>query len=158
MMIGESEGLIFLYVGRLGRFAGSWPADALMAACTSRAAASISRFKSNCNVIDVEPARLLDVISVTPEILLNCRSSGVATDEAMISGLAPGSAVLTEIVGKSTCGSGATGSLLYAIAPAIRIPAVSRDVAIGRRINGAEMFMFVWQTRSQSAVVHFRKD
>ena len=73
-----------------------------MAACTSRAAALISRFRSNCSVIDVEPARLLDVISVMPAIFPNWRSSGVATDDAMISGLAPGKPALTEIVGNST--------------------------------------------------------
>ena len=45
----------------------------------------------------------------------NCRSSGVATAEAIVSGLAPGSAAPTpEIVGKSTCGSGETGSNKYA--------------------------------------------
>ena len=37
------------------------------------------------------------------------RSSGVATVAAIVSGLAPGSEAETEIVGKSTCGSGATG-------------------------------------------------
>ena len=109
--IGESAGLIFLYVGRLGKFAGSCPDDALMAACTSRAAASILRFRSNCSVTEVDPARLLEVISVTPAIFPNWRSSGVATDDAMISGLAPGSVAETEIVGNSTCGSGATGSM-----------------------------------------------
>jgi len=35
-------------------------------------------------------------------------SSGVATDEAMVSGLAPATGV-TEMVGNSTCGSGDTG-------------------------------------------------
>ena len=38
------------------------------------------------------------------------RSSGAATAEAMISGLAPGKAAITVMVGKSTCGSGETGS------------------------------------------------
>src|SRR5271170_3492931 len=71
IMIGESAGLIFLYVGRLGRFVGNCPDDALMAACTSRAAASMFRLRSNCSVTDVDPARLLDVISVTPAILPN---------------------------------------------------------------------------------------
>jgi hypothetical protein len=33
----------------------------------------------------------------------------VATLDAITSGLAPGSCAATEIVGKSTCGSGATG-------------------------------------------------
>jgi hypothetical protein len=41
---------------------------------------------------------------------LNWRSSGVATAEAMVSGLAPGRFADTCIVGKSTCGSGETGS------------------------------------------------
>ena len=70
--------------------AGNWLRAALMAACTSRAAASILRFKSNCIVIDVDPRKLVDVISVTPAIRPNCRSSGVATAEPIVSGLAPG--------------------------------------------------------------------
>jgi hypothetical protein len=36
---------------------------------------------------------------LTPEIVPRCRSSGVATLVAMVSGLAPGSWALTEIVG-----------------------------------------------------------
>ncbi len=60
-------------------------------------------------VIEVDPSVLDDVISVMPAIRPNCRSSGVATAEAIVSGLAPGSAALTEIVGKSTCGRGETG-------------------------------------------------
>ena len=58
----------------------------------------------------VEPSELDEVISVTPAMRPNCRSSGVATDDAIVSGLAPGSDADTEIVGKSTCGSGDTGS------------------------------------------------
>src|SRR5689334_9491529 len=57
----------------------------------------------------------------------------------MVSGLAPGRLALTEIVGKSTFGSGATGNNLKPIAPARRIAIVSRDVATGRRMKGAEM-------------------
>ena len=34
---------------------------------------------------------------------------GVATLDAIVSGLAPGSCAETEMAGKSTCGSGATG-------------------------------------------------
>ena len=41
-----------------------------------------------------------------PAMRPNWRSSGVATEEAMVSGLAPGKLRPTEIVGKSTCGSG----------------------------------------------------
>ncbi len=43
-------------------------------------------------------------------MLPNARSSGAATLAAIVSGLAPGSDALTRIVGKSTCGSGETGS------------------------------------------------
>ncbi len=53
-------------------------------------------------MIDCEPSELLDVISVTPAIRLNMRSSGVATEVAIVSGLAPGKLALTEIVGNST--------------------------------------------------------
>ena len=58
----------------------------------------------------VEPRALDEVSCDTPEICENCRSSGCATDEAIVSGLAPGRLALTWIVGKSICGSGATGS------------------------------------------------
>ena len=40
----------------------------------------------------------------------NRRSRGVATEDAIVSGLAPGIDALTWMVGKSTRGSGATGS------------------------------------------------
>ena len=48
--------------------------------------------------------KLVEVISVTPAMRPNWRSSGVATADAMVSGLAPGSAADTEMVGNSTCG------------------------------------------------------
>jgi hypothetical protein len=83
---------------------------ALIAASTSRAAPSMFRLRSNWIVMLVEPNPLDEVISVTPAMCPNCRSSGVATEDAMISALAPGSPAFTEMVGKSTCGSGATGS------------------------------------------------
>ena len=60
----------------------------------------------------VEPRELTDVIWLIPWISENCRSSGVATFDAMVSGLAPGRLALTWRVGKSTCGSAATGSLM----------------------------------------------
>ena len=47
---------------------------------------------------------------MTPAMRPNWRSSGAATEVAMVSGLAPGSAADTWMVGKSTCGSDATGS------------------------------------------------
>jgi hypothetical protein len=72
-----------------------------MAAWVSRAAALMSRLRSNCRVTVALPMELLDVISVTPAMRVNCFSRGVATDTAMISGLAPGNEALTRMVGKS---------------------------------------------------------
>jgi hypothetical protein len=88
----------------------------------------------------VDPSELDEVISVTTAMRPNCRSSGVATDDAIVSGLAPGSEAETEIVGKSTCGSGDTGSNSKATAPASPTAIIRSVVAIGRRMNGAEMF------------------
>ena len=68
----------------------------------------------------VEPSVLDEVISVTAAMRPNCRSSGVATDDAMVSGLAPGRPAFTEMVGKSTCGSGDTGSSRNATTPGQR--------------------------------------
>ncbi len=68
------------------------------------------RLRSNCRVICVSPSELEEVIWVTLEMSEKARSSGVATEEAIVSALAPGSLASTWIVGKSTCGSGATGS------------------------------------------------
>ena len=59
----------------------------------------MSRERSNCSVIRVEPSELDDVISVTPAMRPSERSRGVATVAAIVSGLAPGSDACTEIVG-----------------------------------------------------------
>jgi hypothetical protein len=75
---------------------------------------------------------------LTLAMRLNCRSSGVATALAIVSGLAPGRLAKTLIVGKSTCGRGATGKNPKAIAPANKIASEISDVATGRRMNGAE--------------------
>ncbi len=112
-----------------------------MAACTSRPAASILRLRSNCRVMPVDPSWLTEVIWLMPAMRPNWRSSGVATAEAMVSGLAPGSPAPTEMTGNSTCGRGATGRKLKANAPAISSAAASNDVPMGRLINGAEIFM-----------------
>src|SRR3954447_16245914 len=99
----------------------------------------MSRSSVNCIVTLVLPRVLVDVIAVTPDIRANWRSSGVATEEAIVSGLAPGSPAETEIVGKSTCGSGDTGSNRKATIPVSAIAAVRREVATGLRMNGAEI-------------------
>ena len=78
---------------------------------------------------------------MTSAICPRCRSSGSATLVATVSGLAPGNCACTEMVGKSTCGSGETGSLKNAKMPARAMPMVSRVVATGRAMKGAEMFI-----------------
>jgi hypothetical protein len=109
MRMGASAGLTFRYEGLLGRFAGRSPRAALMAAWTSRAAASMFRLRSNWRVMFVDPRELEEVISVMPAMRPNWRSSGVATEDAMVSGLAPGNPADTWMVGNSTCGRGETG-------------------------------------------------
>ena len=74
-------------------------------------------------------------------LLPSARSSGVATVAAIVSGLAPGSEAETEMVGKSTCGRGETGSSRNATSPASAMPSVSSVVATGRSMKGLEMFM-----------------
>ena len=69
---------------------GKSPAEALMAACTSRAAPSMLRFRSNWMVIAQPPRVLTEVISVTPAIWPRRRSSGAASEEATVAGSAPG--------------------------------------------------------------------
>jgi hypothetical protein len=101
----------------------------------------MSRERSNCSTTDVLPNPLDEVISVTPAIRPNWRSRGVATADAMVSGLAPGSAALTTIVGYATCGSGATARFANASAPASASASASRLVATGRRMNGSESVM-----------------
>src|SRR6266851_985973 len=86
----------------------------------------------------VFPKLLDDVIWVTPAMRPNWRSSGVATEEAMVSGLAPGSPAPTAMVGKSICGRGATGRKRKATAPERKMAIVMSEVATGRRIKGAE--------------------
>ena len=62
-------------------------------------------------MIEVEPRVLIEVSWLTPGICANWVSRGCATADAIVSGLAPGSWADTWMVGKSTWGSGATGSI-----------------------------------------------
>jgi hypothetical protein len=54
---------------------------------------------SNCIEIVVEPAALVEVISVTPAICPKRLSNGVATADAIVPGSAPGNAAETDSVG-----------------------------------------------------------
>src|SRR5271170_7038393 len=96
------------------------------------------RLRSNCSVIEVVPSELEEVISVTAAMRPNWRSSGVATLVAIVSGLAPGRLAPTEIVGKSTCGSGETGRNFLARRPDSATAIVSSVVPTGRLMKGVE--------------------
>ena len=78
--------------------------------CTSRAAASMLRLRSNSRAICVRPWVLNEVMEVIPAMVANCRSSGAATDTAIVSGLAPGYCTVTVMVGTSMRGMAAIGS------------------------------------------------
>ncbi len=51
--------------------------------------------RSNCSVMLVLPWPLTELMLVRPAIVANCFSSGRATADAIVSGLAPGSAADT---------------------------------------------------------------
>ena len=53
------------------------------------------RLKSNWSVMLVPPCELDEFVEVRPAIVANCFSSGSATAEATVSGLAPGRLALT---------------------------------------------------------------
>src|SRR5712664_4623981 len=96
------------------------------------------RLRSNCSAMLVFPCVLVELIEVRPAIVANCFSSGSATEEAIVSGLAPGRPAPTAMVGKSICGSGATGRKRKATAPERKMAKVISVVATGRLIKGAE--------------------
>src|SRR3989304_944634 len=87
---------------------GSRDAALVMAAWTSWAAASMFRSRGN---------------------------RGVATEEAIVSGLAPGRFAVTRIVGKSTLGRSLTGRRWYARVPNSSRAPITRVVMMGRRMK-----------------------
>src|SRR5579871_6912375 len=101
----------------------------------------MSRLMLNWSEIRVLPAELCDVISLTSAMEPRCRSRGVATLVAMVSGLVPGMFAVTEMAGKSVFGRGATGRRKKATMPASATPAVNRDVAIGLEMKRPGIFM-----------------
>ena len=109
--IGASAGLTLRKVGGDGMFTGNWRAAAWIAASTSFAAPSMLRSRSNWMVIGVRPSELCDVIEVTPGMVENWLSSGVATADPMVEGSAPGRLAETKMVGKSTAGNSLTGKV-----------------------------------------------
>src|SRR6476661_2687009 len=112
-------------------FGGSCREAAEMADWTSSAAPSRFRERLNWSVIWVEPCVEVELMLSRPAIVENWRSRGVATEEAIVSGEAPGSDAETWIVGKSTLGRSETGSSRYAMIPKMRIPAMTSVVVTG---------------------------
>src|SRR4030095_9462035 len=83
---------------------GKSGADLAIIAWTSWAAASMLRSRLNWIVICVRPSALDEVIESMPAIVVKFFSRGVATAEAIVSGLAPGSEAATWIVGEFNVG------------------------------------------------------
>src|SRR6266702_3422966 len=138
-MIGWSAGFTFWYEG--GTIpVGSCRSVLEIAAWMSWAAASMLRSRVNWSVMLVLPRLDEEVIWSTPAIVENCFSSGVATADAMVSGLAPGRLALTWIVGKSTLGRLLTGSRRYAMRPKTRMPIMTSVVMTGRLMNSSDRF------------------
>ena len=143
-MMSWSAGFCLRKVGGEGMPAGSSGITSAIAVWTSTAALSIDRARSNCSVTFVLPVPLDEVIESMPAIVVNCRSIGLATDEAIVVGSPPGRPAWIWIVGKSTVGRSLTGSARYATMPNIAMAAMRRLVAIGRRMKSSETFMCVW--------------
>ena len=97
--MGASEGFTLRKEGGVGIPGGNSGMASAIAVSTSTVAPSISRFKLNCSVIWLVPCPLLEIMESSPAMVVNCRSSGVATADAMVSGLAPGRLADTVIVG-----------------------------------------------------------
>ncbi len=109
-MTGKSPGLTFRKLGGMVISTGNFFAATVSAVCTSSAAPSMLRLRSNWIVIDVRPSDDEEVSEVMPAMVDSWRSIGAATDAAMVSALAPGNCPWMLMVGKSTVGSAATAS------------------------------------------------
>src|SRR6185503_12456472 len=72
---GKSLGLALLYDGGTGICGGSCRAARAIIACTSCAAASMFRLRSNCRVMFVLPCELVELIEFRPAMVANCFSS-----------------------------------------------------------------------------------
>src|SRR5262249_36975656 len=99
VMIGSLFGLFFRNDGADVIVGGRSGIAAAIAVWTSVVALSMSRPRSNCIVMLVLPVPLRDVIESRPAIVVNCRSSGLATDEDIVMGSPPGRFALTFSVG-----------------------------------------------------------
>ena len=103
MTLRKNEGGVTISIGSLR-------AATVSADCTSSAAPSMLRLRSNWMTIELVPIAEVDVSEVMPEMVDSARSIGPATEVPMVSALAPGSVAVIWMVGKSTAGNAATAS------------------------------------------------
>ena len=89
-MIGKSPGLTLRKLGGVVISTGSLRAATVSAVCTSSAAPSMLRLRSNWIVIEVIPSDEEEVSEEMPAMVESWRSIGAATDAAIVSALAPG--------------------------------------------------------------------
>src|SRR6478735_5581443 len=136
--IAKSDGLTFRKLGGIVISIGNRRCAMVSAVCTSSAAASMLRLRSNWMTIAVVPCDEVEDIDEMPAMVESWRSIGPATDAAMVSALAPGRVAVTAMVGKSTLGSAETGSSRKPNTPNAMIEAVIRVVMTGRRIQSSE--------------------
>src|SRR6202165_4526745 len=137
----NSDGLTFRKVGGMIISTGSRRCAMVSAVCTSSAAASMLRLRSNWMTIAVVPCDEVEDIDEMPAMVESWRSIGPATDAAMVSALAPGRVAVTAMVGKSTLGRAETGSSRKPNTPKAMIEAVKSVVMTGRRIQSSERFI-----------------
>src|SRR3954451_1294095 len=135
---GKSAGFTLRKLGGIVISIGSRRCAMVSAVCTSRAAASMLRLRSNWMVICVVPCDELDDIDEMPAMVDNWRSMMPATEAAMVSALAPGRVAVTAMVGKSPLGSADTGSSRKPNTPKAMIEAVMSVVITGLRIQSSE--------------------
>ena len=89
-------------------------------------------------VIWLVPCEEFDDIDEMPAMVESWRSMTPATDDAMVSALAPGKVAVTAMVGKSTRGSADTGSRRKPKMPNAMIDAVISVVMTGRRMQSSD--------------------
>ena len=109
---GKSDGFTLRKLGGTVISTGSRRCAMVSAVCTSSAAASMLRLRSNWMVMRAEPSDDCEDIEEMPAMVESWRSIGDAIEAAMVSGLAPFRVAVISIVGKSTRGSAETESSL----------------------------------------------
>jgi hypothetical protein len=118
------------------------------------------RSRSNWSVIEVDPCCDTEDIEAMPAIEAISRSSGAATEVAIVSGLAPGRRTFTLIVGKSTRGRAATGNCRNAKKPNTTNDSIISVVITGRRMqsSGSDMVPFLSATKGHEFKHHIQSD